>query len=368
MTSFLTIAGLTKRYGSRIVIDQVDLEVAQGELFTLLGPSGAGKSSILHAVAGLTSVEAGTISLAGRNLGSVPVDCRNVGVVFQNYSLFPNLTARENLCFPLEARRSRTWYGLLKNLFFHNGDVGEQQRVNEFLRLVQLTDHADRYPHQLSGGEQQRVALARAFVFDPDLLCLDEPLGALDKNLRQQLQTEIRLLQRRLNKTMLYVTHDQTEAFMVSDRIAIIHEGRIQQVGKGEELYCSPVNRFVASFLGECNVLPIERIEPDGMGVVITIPGGVTVQSTSENASSGAFVGIRPEQLRPCVEGSMPRNSLTGKVVSRLFLGSQLRFEIELPGGHQVNVLAAANQGHEFPAESHTIAVTYDPSAVLILS
>ncbi|HEX2088814.1 MAG TPA: ABC transporter ATP-binding protein [Actinomycetota bacterium] len=236
----LSVEGVTRLYGDEVAIEDITLEVQPGEFLTLLGPSGAGKTTLLRVIAGFIHPHAGSVNLDGRDLTGMPPHKRNLGMVFQNYALFPHMTAAENVAFPLEARR-------LPRHEIH-------RMVDEALRLVRLEQLGDRYPRQLSGGQQQRIALARALVFHPPVLLMDEPLGALDKQLREALQLEIMQISRDLGVTIIYVTHDQEEALAMSDRIAVFNKGRIQQTGTGEELYEQPSSLFVASFIGESNI------------------------------------------------------------------------------------------------------------------
>ena len=237
----LRLRALTKHYPNFTAVDAIDLDIAAGEFVTLLGPSGSGKTTTLMMIAGFTPPSAGDILLDGRSLVSLAPEHRNIGVVFQNYALFPHMNVQENVAFPLRMRnQSRRVIG---------------DKVAAALHLVQLDQFAERLPKQLSGGQQQRVALARALVFDPDLLLMDEPLGALDKNLREQMQFELRRLHAELSITILFVTHDQEEALTLSDRVALMNNGEIAQIGSAEDLYERPATRFVAEFIGESNVI-----------------------------------------------------------------------------------------------------------------
>jgi putative spermidine/putrescine transport system ATP-binding protein len=237
----LELAGVSKRYDSLVAVDDLDLGLRTGEFLTLLGPSGSGKTTTLMMVAGLQQPDAGRITLNGVSVARLPPYRRDIGMVFQSYALFPHMTVRRNIAFPLEMR------GLAK------AEIA--RLVDEALALVKLPDHGDRLPRQLSGGQQQRVALARAMVYRPALLLMDEPLGALDKKLREQLQLEIKRVHRERGISVLYVTHDQEEALTMSDRIAVFNRGRIEQIGTPEELYDRPATRFVASFIGDTNFL-----------------------------------------------------------------------------------------------------------------
>ena len=240
-SAVLELAGVRKRYDSLVAVDDLDLALEAGEFLTLLGPSGSGKTTTLMMVAGLQQPDAGSITLNGVSVASLPPYRRDVGMVFQNYALFPHMTVRRNVAFPLEMRGT---------------PAAEIARlVDEALALVKLPDHGERLPKQLSGGQQQRVALARAMVYRPALLLMDEPLGALDRKLREQLQLEIKRVHRERRISVLYVTHDQEEALTMSDRIAVFNKGRIEQIGTPEELYDRPATRFVASFIGDTNLV-----------------------------------------------------------------------------------------------------------------
>src|SRR5215470_11423707 len=227
----ISLRGVGKRYGEERVVDQLSLAISPGEFFTFLGPSGSGKTTTLMMIAGFASVDAGAIDVDGADLSAVPPQQRGFGMVFQNYAIFPHLNVFENVAFPLRARRQ--------------SEPKIRERVRWALDLVQLGSFADRFARQLSGGQQQRVAIARAIVFEPRIVLMDEPLGALDKNLRYDMQVEIKEIQRRLGMTVVYVTHDQEEAMNLSDRIAIMNRGRIEQVGTPSEVYQRPENAFV---------------------------------------------------------------------------------------------------------------------------
>ena len=238
----VSIRSLDKSYGATKALDGVSLEIAAGEFCTLLGASGSGKTTLLKTIAGFENYDTGAILIGGTDIGPVPVSKRNIGMVFQNYALFPHMSVRRNVAFGLEMRR------------LTKAEI--TSRVEEALALVDLTAYAERLPRQLSGGQQQRVALARALVIKPDILLMDEPLGALDKNLRQSIQLELKRLHAAVGATVVYVTHDQEEALFLSDRIALMDKGRIVQAASPRDLYDRPANRFVAGFLGECNFIP----------------------------------------------------------------------------------------------------------------
>jgi putative spermidine/putrescine transport system ATP-binding protein len=281
---YLCLRDVVKTYDGKVnAVDGVDIAIKRGEFVTFLGPSGSGKTTTLMMIAGFERPTSGIIELAGENLTERKPYQRNIGMVFQNYALFPHMTALKNVIFPLRMRR------------FPRQEI--EGRARKMLALVGLTRFAHRYPRELSGGQQQRVALARGLVFNPDVLLLDEPLGALDKNLREQMQVEIKRIHREVGITMIYVTHDQTEAMTMSDRIAVFREGRIEQLGSPLEVYDRPANRFVAEFIGDSNFFagradPVRAgwIALDRIGPVRVVAGAV--------AANEVDVMIRPERLR----------------------------------------------------------------------
>jgi putative spermidine/putrescine transport system ATP-binding protein len=280
-SAYLRLRNVVKSYdGKSHAVDGLSIDIARGEFVTFLGPSGSGKTTTLLMIAGFEQPTDGVIELAGENLASRRPYQRNIGMVFQSYALFPHMTAWKNVVFPLKMRR------------FPKNEM--KARANRMLELVGLRPLAERYPRELSGGQQQRVALARALVFDPDVLLLDEPLGALDKNLREQLQLEIKRIHRELGITMIYVTHDQTEAMTMSDRIAVFRTGRIEQVGSPLDIYHRPVNRFVGEFIGESNFLTgrIDRAHPGW--VELAGIGAVRVAQPADLPADDVVVMIRP--------------------------------------------------------------------------
>jgi putative spermidine/putrescine transport system ATP-binding protein len=321
------LRGLRKEFGDVVAVDGVDLEVKRGEFITLLGPSGSGKTTTLRMVAGFTAQSSGSIQIDGLDMSHVPPYRRDVGMVFQNYALFPHMTAAQNVAFPLEMRDTT------------KAEI--KRRVADALQLVQLPSHGARYPRQLSGGQQQRIALARAVVFGPRLLLMDEPLGALDKKLREALQLEILHISRQLGATVVYVTHDQEEALVMSDRIAIFRDGRIEQLGTGEDLYDRPVSLFVADFIGESNILR-GRFEREGDGGWLVraawrgrISSSAVARSGVESGGAAALV-IRPERLEVRAADAPDRpdeNSIAATIREVLFLGSMRKFELVLPDG-----------------------------------
>lgn len=284
----ISIQGVTKNYGSFTAVDGLDMEIAPGEFLALLGPSGSGKSTILMMLAGFERPDKGRILFGSNDYTRVPPHKRNIGMVFQHYTLFPNMTVLDNVAFPLKTR------GVPKE---------ERHRIaREALARVRLADFANRSPKQLSGGQQQRVALARAIVYSPRVLLMDEPLSALDKNLREEMQIEIKRLHSELGMTIVFVTHDQGEALTMADRVAILQGGHIQQVASARELYNRPANLFSASFIGEMNLIPIVW---DGTkaqaadGTVVSIPSENVMGAKSGNA----LMAVRPERLIPAEQG-----------------------------------------------------------------
>jgi len=331
----LTLSGVTKRFGDAVAVREVDLELMPGEFLTMLGPSGSGKTTTLNMVAGFLQPDAGRVVLDGREITTTPAHARNIGVVFQNYALFPHLSAVRNVAFPLEMR-----------------GVGRKEalrRAHGALELVELEKCADRRPAQLSGGQQQRVALARAFVFEPSLLLMDEPLGALDKRLRETMQLEIMRLCRRVGSTVVYVTHDQEEALTMSDRIAIYNEGVIEQLGTAEDLYERPATTFVADFVGDSTILSGQSLG-DG-----TVAGDGWVAAGPERsvvpAGRRASVVIRPEMVRlsPAEDTKSAVNQMTGHVTDVVYLGSQVKYIVTGDGGDEVHAkIARSTQWSRF--------------------
>jgi spermidine/putrescine ABC transporter ATP-binding subunit len=313
----VSLVGLEKRFQDVGAVRDVSLEIGAGEFLTLLGPSGSGKTTTLMMIAGFETPTGGDIAIDGHSVVGLPPHKRNIGMVFQNYALFPHLTVAENIAFPLKQRGMKR--------------VDRARLVTESLAMMRLPGYEARYPRQLSGGQQQRVALARAIVFQPRLLLMDEPLGALDKQLRESLQLEMRRLHADLGITFIYVTHDQEEALTMSDRIAVMNEGRIVQLGKPEELYDRPCNRFVASFIGESNFLPgvVRGVED---GIVVADCSGVTLRALATgplDVGAAAMLTMRPERMRfvdPASPVAGQRNRLRAMVTEAMFAGERCRY------------------------------------------
>ncbi|WP_166880501.1 ABC transporter ATP-binding protein [Salinibacterium sp. ZJ450] len=317
----LEIKSLTKRYGNNVALDGVDLSIAPGEFMTLLGPSGSGKTTTLNIIAGFDNPDAGTVGMGGVPLNGIPTHRRDIGVVFQNYALFPHMKVDANVAFPLKQR------GLSRREI--------TQKVGAVLEVVGLAHLSGRYPRQLSGGQQQRVALARALVFGPKLLLLDEPLGALDKRLREDLQIEIKRIHRELGVTFVFVTHDQEEALAMSDRIAVFNEGRIEQVAHSRDLYERPVTLFAAKFLGDSNVFE-GVLSTDGLDRCLTSQGRkIIVPDSPLSDGSRVALVLRPEHLiaRPTEQQvSSAFNVLEAYVTETVYLGGRRRLVLESDG------------------------------------
>jgi putative spermidine/putrescine transport system ATP-binding protein len=310
------LAGVTRRFGDFDAVRDVDLDIAAGEFVTLLGPSGSGKTTTLNMVAGFIQPTAGDIEVDGRTIQALPPHKRDMGMVFQSYALFPHMTAEENVAFPLRERRRSA------------GDIAES--VRRAFELVKLDGFEKRYPYQLSGGQQQRVALARAIVFEPRVLLMDEPLGALDRKLREWLQSEIKRLHRELGLTVIFVTHDQGEALALSDRVAVFNRGRIEQIGTPQELWTTPRTPFVAAFLGDSNL--IRGVVADDGGLSSSSRTFRIAGQPGLAAGAAATLLVRPEfvQLaRTRQQHTDPgANHLVGHVIDVTFLGSSYRLTV----------------------------------------
>jgi spermidine/putrescine ABC transporter ATP-binding subunit len=336
----LRIDGAAKRFGEVAALDGVSLQVARGELLTILGPSGSGKTTLLKVVAGFEKPDAGSVKIDGVEITALPPARRDIGMVFQHYALFPHLTVERNVAFPLEMRN------------IARPEI--VRRVADALALVELAGYEQRLPRQLSGGQQQRVALARAIVFNPRLLLLDEPFGALDRKLRETMQLEVRRLQRRLGLTTIFITHDQEEALVLSDRIAVMDKGTIQQIATTTEIYERPANDFVADFVGESNIF---HGTMSAVGVV-TLEGGRELKVAS-TAVPGKRVGVlmRPERFAPT-----GANQFSGEVIESVYLGTSFKLRLACEGGLELLVRQPARG--PLPAPGVRVAVGIDPDAI----
>jgi len=325
--AFVEFERVQKSYdGVTLVVKDLNLSLPKGEFLTMLGPSGSGKTTCLMMLAGFETATHGEIRLAGRPINNIPPHKRGIGMVFQNYALFPHMSVAENLAFPLEVRKL---------------DKAEREaKVMRALDMVQMGKFGGRRPAQLSGGQQQRVALARALVFEPSLVLMDEPLGALDKQLRERMQIEIKHLQTSLGITMVYVTHDQSEALTMSDRIAVFHDGRIQQLADPKTLYNAPENRFVAGFIGENNTMPCTFVGREAGHAVVRMADGSTLKAGDTPLSGGSAelsLSVRPENIGLAAEHSPAQaNRFSGQVTDMFFLGDHMRLSVTAFGGQIV--------------------------------
>jgi spermidine/putrescine ABC transporter ATP-binding subunit len=336
----LRVEGLVKRFGEVVALDGVSLDIASGELLTILGPSGSGKTTLLKVVAGFETPDAGAVKVDGDDITRAPPAKRDIGMVFQNYALFPHLTVARNVAFPLEMRNV--------------AKPEIERRVAEALGLVELQGYEKRLPRQLSGGQQQRVALARAIVFSPRLLLLDEPFGALDRKLRETMQLEVRRLQRRLGLTTIFITHDQEEALVLSDRIAVMNKGAIQQVASTTEIYERPANDFVADFVGESNIFRGTVTEVGS----VSLEGGRRLL-INHSAPVGARVGVlmRPERF-----GTSGANTFKGEVREAVYLGSSLKLRIGCDDG--IELIVRQPVRGPLPATGSRVSVGIDPESI----
>jgi putative spermidine/putrescine transport system ATP-binding protein len=350
----LVVRGLRKDYGDDTVVSDFDFEVADGEFVTLLGSSGSGKTTTLMMVAGLVEPTGGTIEIAGRPVTGVPPQSRNIGMMFQSYALFPHLTVFDNVAFPLKRRR------------FPKAEISKL--VNESLERMQLEGFGHRYPAQLSGGQQQRVALARATAYEPPLLLMDEPLSALDRNLRRSLQDELKRFHRTLRTAILYVTHDQEEALSLSDRVILMTEGRVAQVGTPQEIYQSPRSLFVARFLGESNALEGEVVSCKGGEAVVKLRNGQVVGGTCSEplpAGSQAVVVIRPENLMAEANGA-DGDGIAISVEEISFLGESVRCRGTFATSEPCTLMVGPDHASELSVGA-TRRVRWEPSKAVVL-
>ena len=343
--SAVELAGISKFFGDVPAVDRIDLSVATGEFLTLLGPSGCGKTTTLNLIAGFLTPDEGTIQLAGRAVDRLPSFRRDIGIVFQDYALFPHMSVAENVAFGLKMRRVA------------KPEIA--RRVAEALDLVHLSGFGDRRPMALSGGQRQRVALARALVIQPTVLLLDEPLSNLDLKLREEMRLEITTLQRRLGITMVMVTHDQGEALAVSDRIAIMNKGRIEQLGDAHSVYENPSGRFVAAFIGQTNFLPAtaqQAIATDCYGFVATESGELRLLAPRALArGAAAEIAVRPERLRFAAEAVPGALNLTGSVLRHVYLGNHTETHIRTQAGTPCVVQTANDGSVRLPAAEENV-------------
>ena len=346
--ALVTFRGVQKTYdGTSLVVRDLNLDIQRGEFLSLLGPSGSGKTTTLMMLAGFESPTAGEICLNGQPITRTPPHKRNFGMVFQNYALFPHMTVAENIAYPLHVRK------------LPRAEL--EAKVKRALEMVQMDTMGMRYPAQMSGGQQQRVALARALVFDPQLVLMDEPLGALDKQLREHMQIELKALHRRLGVTFVYVTPAQAEALTMSDRVAVFNDGRIQQIDRVDRLYETPVNRFVANFVGDNAVLQAKVHATNGDTCDVVLPSGERLQGINVNrAGVGDAVqcSVRPERIE-LAEAARP-NTVSGTVMDIIYFGDHLRLRCKLPSEAEVMVKLAL--GHSaVPTPGHRVHLHAPP-------
>lgn len=347
-SSFLEFSNVKKTYDQKsLVVKGFDLDVKEGEFVTLLGPSGSGKTTVLMMLAGFESVTSGTITVNGQPITQTAPYKRNIGMVFQNYALFPHMTVAENLAYPLRVRK------------MEKSEI--DRRVAHYLDLIELRDFGHRHPGQLSGGQRQRVALARALIFEPTLVLMDEPLGALDKKLREHMQFEITRLHQKLGFTVIYVTHDQAEALTMSSRIAVFNEGVVQQYASPNELYERPANAFVASFIGENNLIPAHAPALDSKQATITLEEGTRILALNGDCGpndSQCIVSVRPEKFSINANGSSAVNQISARFVARHYVGDFIRYYFELGDGSPITVKLL----------NHTNAPQFEPGETATLS
>jgi spermidine/putrescine ABC transporter ATP-binding subunit len=349
--SEITLRAVGKRFGTTDAVRDVDLHVAEGEFFSLLGPSGSGKSTVLRIIAGFLQPTTGEVEIGGVSMLGVPSERRDIGYVFQDYALFPHLSVHDNVAFGLRARK------------VPKREIGA--RVEEALAQSGLAGYGRRRPTQLSGGERQRVAIARALVIRPKVLLLDEPLGALDRMLREQMQFWVKQLQRELGVTTIHVTHDQTEALTMSDRIAIMRRGEICELGTPQQLYQEPARRFSAEFMGDNNVLEGVVVATDGNLCEVEIDQGTRVEaSVPSSDGTPAFrpctgdrvaLAVRPEDIELRVAGDEAGGRPQGRIVESIYRGSVIRYRVELRGGTQLAV-DSHGRSSPLPVGEHVVA------------
>lgn len=354
----LQVRHVSKSYGDVMALEPTDFEMQRGEFVTLLGPSGSGKTTLLMAIAGLSSPDDGEIWINGENATELPPFRRGIGMVFQNYALFPHLTIFENVAFPLQMRK------------VNNTDI--RQRVSKVLETVQLSHMADRLPRELSGGQQQRIALARCFVYDPSIILMDEPLGALDKKLREVLQLEIRRLHSDLGATILYVTHDQEEAMVMSDRICLMNNARIEQIDSPYDLYFSPRSAFTAEFLGDSNLFEGTLTQRQGdFGRATLSDGTVAIARVRVDQKEGSTVKVlvRPENIRLLASHEpMRENAMHGVVKDCLITGTTTKLLLQTAVHEVAKVTLLTNTAHALPRKGEHVLIGWDAAKSVLVS
>ncbi len=353
----MEIVNASKYYKKFHAIKEVSLSISKGEFLTILGPSGSGKTSLLKLIAGFEPLSSGSILLNNQDITNKKVYERNIGMLFQNYALFPNMTVYNNIAYSLRIRK------LGKDVI--------HKEVERVLKMVQLEHLATRYPNQLSGGQQQRIALARAIVFNPPLLLLDEPLSALDKNLREHMQLEIKHIQEGLGITTISVTHDQKEALTMSDRICIMNEGRIEQIDTPLNIYKHPKNKFVAEFIGEINLLKGQCVEVDQTYVQVKLQNNKVISIANDGYSNtlqsqNVYVALRPENIQIVKEAGQLRNSIKTKVIETVYMGDSIKFILESDQGEKIVVILPSSQAEQAINEKEFI-IGWDASDATVI-
>jgi putative spermidine/putrescine transport system ATP-binding protein len=350
--TFLTLTGIQKQFGTTMAVHDFNLEAEKGEFVSFLGPSGCGKTTTLRMIAGFEQPTAGTITVDGTDITNRPPNRRNIGMVFQSYALFPNMTVADNIGFGLKVRKRP------KDQI--------RTRVAELLELINLPDKGGRFPYQLSGGQQQRVALARALAIEPEVLLLDEPLSALDAKIRVALRKEIRSIQRQLGITTVYVTHDQEEAMSLSDRVVVMSEGRIEQIGPPPQIYNFPATPFVASFVGTLNLLPAKVV--DAAAGIVSVAGQTirTPKAIETGPDRPVTVALRPEAVEIGEAGGS--NRLIGPVEDVSFLGSIVRTRVRIGDDASVSLDQFNDPALASAAIGDRVTISFPPEATLVLA
>jgi len=349
----VVLKGISKVFGKLRAVDDVSLEIGDGDFFTLLGPSGCGKTTLLRVIAGFYTPDGGEVVFGDRIMNGVPPHRRETGMVFQNYALFPHLTVWENIAYGLRVRKV--------------GRAEMDARIGEMIRSVRLEGLEKRFPSQLSGGQQQRVALARALVISPQILLMDEPLSNLDAKLRVAMREEIRRIQKELGITTIYVTHDQEEAMAVSDRIAILNLGRLEQLGSPAEIYFRPRSRFAADFMGGSNILELRVLSYDDAASTLRAEtGGATLSLKAPRpAGERAYLSVRPEWVRLVDESG--EDVIEGTVESTTFLGALVRYRVKALGGRSITAEVHNPRAEDIRREGAAVRLRFDPERLVIL-
>ena len=349
----LELINLSKLYGNIVAVDDVSLNIRDGEFLTLLGPSGSGKTTILMMIAGFEYPTKGEVNFQGKSINYVPPEKRNIGLVFQNYALFPHMSIFDNIAYPLKMRK------------VSKSEI--KRRVKEALNLVKLEGYENRSPKQLSGGQQQRIAMARAVVFNPPVLLMDEPLGALDKKLREHMQLELMHLQSQLKITVIYVTHDQEEALVMSDRIAVMNEGKIEQVGSPDELYEKPVNKFVAGFIGESNFIEGKVVSKNEEELLIDMFDGPKVRLRwFGNIEIGEEVRfcIRPEKIFFVKQDDIVQNIIEAVVNEVIYVGETIRYKLNIGNEKVINIREQNLKVNRRYKEGDKVKISWDTDSL----